>query len=296
MKNVSIIGVGRVGGALALALSEAGYTVGELFDRSGKHAARLAGRLDPAPRVGQLPEKGDLSGRLVIIATQDSEIENVARRLSGFDLSGGSIVYHTSGSHSSEILGPAGDAGCPTGSIHPLVSVSDPETGAGSFDGAFFCVEGVSAAVGPAERLVRAIGGSPFTVPTASKALYHAAAVTSCGHLVALVDASVEMLRGCGLGTADAKKILLPLIESTVSNISRQDNAAALTGTFARGDVETLDRHLAVLAEHATPEIIDIYLSLGRRSLDLAEKQGADPRKLEEMARKISLAKTNFRC
>jgi len=51
-------------------------------------------------------------------------------------------IFHTSGSLSSEILKDLKAVGCPTGSIHPLVSISDVRLGAERFADAYFCVEG----------------------------------------------------------------------------------------------------------------------------------------------------------
>jgi len=75
--------------------------------------------------------------------------------------------------------------------------------------GAYFCVEGSKKAVPLARKLVREIGGKPFTIPTDKKALYHASAVTVAGHVVALFDTGVEMLMACGVGRREAEKVLL---------------------------------------------------------------------------------------
>ena len=120
--------------------------------------------------------------------------------------------------------------------------------------------------------------------------------MTACGHLVALVDVAIEMLTKCGLDETAAQKVLLPLIKSTVENLAEQKTAAALTGTFARADLETMDRHLETLRENVSAEALEVYLQLGNRSLHLAEVQGADAEKLEKMRNKISLAKKNLKC
>ena len=138
--------------------------------------------------------------------------------------------------------------------------------------------------------------GRPFSIATESKTLYHASAVTACGHLVALIDAAVEILTKCGLDEDAAKKTLLPLIKSTVENLEVQTTAEALTGTFARADVATFERHVRALEENVSSEVLEIYLQLGARSAHLAQRQGASPENLKEILNKISLAKKNFRC
>jgi predicted short-subunit dehydrogenase-like oxidoreductase (DUF2520 family) len=274
MISVSIIGVGRVGGALAIALPKDKYTVDNLIGR-GEAAAEIA-------------------SDVVFITTQDSEIVAVAERLVGY-LKPGTLVYHTSGSNPSSILDALKDAGCKTGSIHPLVSVSRPELGPERFRGAYFCVEGVDEAVTLGKQIVADLGGKPFAIDTKFKTLYHASAVTACGHLVALFDAAVEMMTKVGLSDADAKEILLPLVTSTVQNLGEQTTAAALTGTFARADIETFTRHLGALNQYVSDDLLEIYLLLGERSLELAAKQGVSPERIDTLRTKVSIAKSKLK-
>jgi predicted short-subunit dehydrogenase-like oxidoreductase (DUF2520 family) len=193
------------------------------------------------------------------------------------------------------VLNNLSAVGCKTGSIHPLVSVSSAEAGPERFKGSYFCIEGQEDAVDMAQQIVTSVGGIPFSVDTNFKTLYHAAAVTACGHLVALFDVAVEMMTKCGLSEEDSKKILLPLVKSTVQNIGEQSTAAALTGTFARADVETFVEHLKVLNTTVSDEILEIYLLLGERSLELAAKQGVSPERVDTLRTKVSIAKTKLK-
>ncbi|HEY8562916.1 MAG TPA: DUF2520 domain-containing protein [Pyrinomonadaceae bacterium] len=296
MRKISIIGVGRVGGALALALSREGYVIENLIVRNPETASKIVGLLAGSPRVVRLEAITGISSDIVFIATQDSEIAGVAESLAGKLKTALPPVLHMSGALSSEALNRLREKGVPTGSLHPLVSLSDARLGAARFAGAFFCVEGEPAAVAAAAKVVAALGGKSFTIATEYKTLYHAAAVTSAGHFVALVDVAVEMLARCGLSAARAQEILLPLIKSTVENLEAQTPAEALTGTFARADVETFEKHLAALDREVSAEAREIYLQLGARSAHLAERQGANAENLKEILAKISLAKKNFRC
>ena len=293
MKN-SIIGIGRLGGALAIALAGSGFEVENLAARKGENAAKIAGVIEPKPKILSPDELGKITSDIIFITTQDSEIQNVAANLVQ-NLSTRPIVFHTSGALSSEILQSLKESGCRVGSFHPLVSVSDPVLGAERFKSAYFCVEGDREAVIIAEQIVERLGGKAFSIETKYKTLYHASAVTACGHLVALIDVAVEMLSKCGLNTEKAQEVLLPLIRSTVENLSRQKTAAALTGTFARADIETMEKHLKVLSRNVSAEALEVYLQLGNRSVHLAEVQGGNVEKLKEMRKKISLAKTKLK-
>jgi predicted short-subunit dehydrogenase-like oxidoreductase (DUF2520 family) len=170
--------------------------------------------------------------------------------------------------------------------MHPLVSVSDARSGAESLlRGAFFCTEGDAGAVRAARSIVRALGAQSFTISTTDKALYHAAAVMTSGHSVALFQTATELLARCGLTETRARRVLLPLLGSTLENLSTQTPARALTGTFARGDVSTVRKHLAALRSTKDRDALDVYALLGRRALRLAADGGADTSALEEIAR-----------
>jgi predicted short-subunit dehydrogenase-like oxidoreductase (DUF2520 family) len=290
--KISIIGIGRVGGALAIALAKNGYEIENLVARKKENAEKIAEFI----KSNILTENqfNQISSDIVFITTQDFEIENAAKSLAA-NLTIKPIIFHTSGSLSSEVLQNLKEIGCQTGSIHPLVSISDSSLGAERFKDAYFCVEGDDEAVKIAEEIVENLGGKSFSIETKYKTLYHASAVTACGHLIALIDVAIEMLTKCGLDEKNAQEILLPLIKSTVENLSTQTTAAALTGTFARADVETLEKHLEVLQEDVSTEALEVYLQLGNRSAHLAEVQGASAENLKKMREKISLAKKNLK-
>jgi predicted short-subunit dehydrogenase-like oxidoreductase (DUF2520 family) len=278
--TVSIVGAGRVGQALALALGLCGYPIVALVARR-RQKAEKASRLLPNANLLALGA-GDLhklpASDLIVIATPDDEIEPVAKALSNSQANGarGRIVLHTSGALSSEILSPLAKVGFHTGSMHPLVSISDPRSGAEALAQAFFCLEGDPRAVRLAHRLVRDLGGKSFSVASEAKPLYHAAAVMASPHLVALFDLATEMLSACGVRRQEARKVLLPLVASTVNNLQDFPADKALTGTFARGDVATVRRHLKALSGKGLERALEVYKMLGRQSLELARKNGLD--------------------
>jgi predicted short-subunit dehydrogenase-like oxidoreductase (DUF2520 family) len=293
--KISIIGIGRLGGALAIALDKKSFEIETLVARDIKKAKKIVEFFKHKPNVSPTNDFSNISSDVILIAAQDSQIEFIADDLAE-KITHKPAVFHTSGSLSSGVLKRLKDAGCRTGSIHPLVSISDARLGAERFANAFFCVEGDTEAVAVAEKIVAELGGKSFAIAAEYKILYHASAVTASGHLVALLDAAIEMLMKCGLNEQNAQTILLPLVKSTIENLNEQTTAAALTGTFARADVGTLGRHLDVLREKVPPELLEVYLQLGSRSLHLAETQGANKENLMKMRGQISLAKKNLKC
>ncbi|HEX6124977.1 MAG TPA: DUF2520 domain-containing protein [Pyrinomonadaceae bacterium] len=289
MPSVSIIGVGRVGGALALALQKAGYEIEHLVHRDATTAKLIAPKLPGVEFREQQASFSFLTSDIVLITTPDPLIGPIAERLSA-ELRHKPTVLHTSGSLSSNILSRVAEFGFGTGSMHPLVSISDAITGALSFEKGYFCVEGDETGERIATSMVQSLGGIPFTIPPDCKPLYHAAAVMASGHFVSLIDISIELLNKCGVRPESAKSILLPLIRTTLGNLESKNTAGSLTGSFARADSDAITRHLAAI-DDSNPLIREVYLLLGERSIDLAAAAGVSPDDLAKLRESISIAK-----
>ena len=291
MKTVTIVGVGKAGGALAIALSRAGYSIEKLAHRSSDLARKIRRKEIPTATLARWPIVGAVSSNILIIAVPDPEITTVSHALEGI-LGRGQTVLHTSGSLTSGELSNLADLGCETGSIHPLVSISDPFVGADQFQNAYFCVEGSKKATGEAHRMVKAVRGRPFTINPTKKSLYHAAAVTSAGHVTALFDVAVEMLGKCGVTKKEAENILFPLLSSAVRNLERQSTEAALTGSFARLDIAAFERHVSSFGP-LPASVRQIYFDLAERSLDIVERRDGPSDDLTAFRQRISVAKRN---
>ncbi|MDM7921118.1 MAG: DUF2520 domain-containing protein [Pyrinomonadaceae bacterium] len=293
MQRISIIGLGRMGGALAIALSRAGFRIADITIRGGDAPANVIANIEPPTRLLR-PDEAP-SGEIVLITTGDPEIAGASEVVSR-SLSGSETVLHASGSLDSSVLKACADLGCAVGSMHPLVSISDPVAGSTLFSGRYFCLEGDEIAVAAARSLAEQLGGKPFSVSTEFKPLYHAAAVTSAGHVVALFATAIEMLSKCGLREVQAQKILFPLLESTVANLAGQRPANALTGSFARGDLAAFERHLKSFEGVLDVETKRIFVELGAKSVDLAVRAGAEPSIMEPLRARIDIAKSEFEC
>ncbi len=288
--KITIIGVGRLGTALAIALNRKHYPIDALVAVHLRSAKKAAALLDA--RTVPLAAKhltAHQPHQAVIIATPDDQIEEVVGELNRLPPKKDRVAIHTSGALSSSVLSPLRSTGWHIASLHPLISVSDPVAGAESLSGAFWCVEGDAKASSLARRIVNDLNGKSFSIKSEQKALYHAAAVMSSGNLVALFDVALEMLKHCGLSQKEARAILLPLVESTVANLSRSDPALALTGTFSRADEATVGRHLDALSVKDLAGAKDIYRLLGRRSVELAMSRGVDEEALKRILRKLKV-------
>lgn len=322
--RIAIIGAGRLGTALAVALSQQNYHVVALVARRASHARAARQKVmeivgsttkneaprDEAPRDEARSDMialaiNDLSALppcdAYLFAVPDDAIAQAARLLSQVVAADSSnteahrkakqaqvakpsksitksvkqssqaapVALHTSGARASDELAVLRACGFACGSMHPLISVSRADEGSESLRDAFFALEGDERAVGFARRVVKSLGAHSFEIALPDKALYHAAAVVTSGHAVALFSLAVEMLKRCGLNEKQSSRILLPLLQSTVENLKRQPPADALTGSFARADTQTIERHLAAIDDADISDARRIYSLLGARSLRL---------------------------
>ncbi len=272
--NVSIIGCGRVGTALAVFLSQAGYPVSGLFSRhleSTEKAAQAVGK----GRVCHGVEQAVAAGDIIFITTPDQLIESVCQNIASIKgAMDQKIIFHCSGALSSRILSSARARGADIGSLHPLQSFAPYVPGQASpFQGIHISVEGSDNAVTAGKQMVADLGGSCFTLPTHAKTLYHASAVVASNYLVTLEHFALDLLKAADLSENEAYLILEPLITGTLNNIKNRGAQGALTGPVARGDVGVVADHLADI-EKKMPEYVALYKMMGRYTLELAQKGG----------------------
>src|SRR5688572_6689994 len=219
--RISIVGAGRMGTALGVALRRAEHHIEVVVTKtapSARRAAKLIGSgaaalADRQPKNAQEAVSRLVQSDLLLISTPDDALEAAAARLAGTIRRAGAdrgkaqrFVLHTSGAVSSEVLAPLRALGFSVGSLHPLVSVADAAASHDPFRGAHFCVEGDRAAARVARSLVKELGGHPFTISAEAKPLYHAAATVSSGHVTALFDLAIEMLQECGVPKRRARQ------------------------------------------------------------------------------------------
>ena len=267
---IGIVGAGAVGTALGLALHRAGWPIHAVASRDPGRRERFRG-LVPGARVFADATSLLDEVELIVVAVPDDAIPRVAGRLQMY---AGQAMIHTSGLLGAEVLASAMAAGTQIGSFHPLVAFADTERAVAALHGATIAIEGddqLSALLG---RMAEAIGGVPVRLAPGAKGAYHAAAVLAAGGFVALLDAIAELGRVAGLDEQGSLAIYGPLIEQTLGNARVLGIRAALTGPMTRGDVGTLESHLAALREHA-PAALELYVAAARREVDLAEARGA---------------------
>ena len=272
---VGIVGAGRAGLGVGLALARAGHTV-QVYSRS---APRLA--VPPGLSFSQGPFPEWLSQvAVMLLAVPDDAIRQVAGELASRGVVGASqVVLHLSGVHGREVLEPLASTGAALGSLHPLQSLSDPATAPERLRGALAAIEGEARAVAAASALARDLGLEPVVLAAGAKVRYHAAAVFASNFVVALAAVAERLFQESGLSEAAARQAVGALLGGTAANVRAAGPEAALTGPIARGDVETVRRHVAALDEPRAR----LYRLLARAALDLARLEDSKRRALEEL-------------
>lgn len=233
--RVRIVGRGRAGSALALALQRVGWDVAESLGRRDDVTDAAAG-VD-----------------LLVLATPDGVLAEVARQVRP---ERETVVAHLAGSRGLDVLEPH----TRRAAVHPLVALPDAELGAARLLArAWFAVAGDPMAV----AVVDALGGRWFEVADEHRAAYHAAACIASNHLVALLGQVERVAAEAGVPLA----AYLDLVRATLDNVAALGPAAALTGPAARGDWETIERHRAAL----DPFELEAYDALVRAARRLVE-------------------------
>lgn len=210
-------------------------------------AARLGTRL-PTRTVRRDLDIGDAD--LVLLCVPDREIARVAAALEP-----GPWIGHTSGARTLAELAPHERRF----SLHPLQTFTLAR-GPEQLDGAWAAVSGESGeALAAGFELAQLLGLEPFELDDDQRPAYHAGAAIASNYLVTIHWAAVELFRAAG-APAEA---LEPLMRRTM------ENGFELTGPIARGDWETVERHLAEIRARR-PQLEPMYRALAEVTATVA--------------------------
>ena len=236
--NIALIGAGRAGSSFSLALRRVGHNV-QLLSH------------DELSALG--------SPDLILLCVPDDAIANVAAQIA---ISDEYVVAHVAGSRTLDVLAPHRRVG----SLHPLMALPDAEDGAERLIGAPYCVAG--------DDLVRSVAasleGRIITLADSQRTVYHAAAVVASNHLVALLGHVQTLAESIGLTLDD----FLPLARQSLRDVATLGPDEALTGPASRGDMATIDAHLAAIPENERAT----YVALANAAFELSERRRSHTR------------------
>jgi predicted short-subunit dehydrogenase-like oxidoreductase (DUF2520 family) len=262
-QTIAIVGAGNFGGALALALHQAGFVIEAVIARPAPQSVKTAGKL--AKRVGArtATNVGNVKAPLVWLCVPDSAIEPTARLLASQLDWQGRVALHSSGALTSDALDSLRKRGASVASAHPFMTFvrgSQP-----TLAPVPFAIEGDAGAVRVARGIVRALGGQSYAIRKQEKVAYHAWGTFASPLLTALLAATEQVAAMAGVKQKTAVRRMMPILLQTLSNYAALGAGGAFSGPIVRGDAETVARHLKVLAY--VPAAREVYLSLARAAL-----------------------------
>ncbi|HET8652794.1 MAG TPA: DUF2520 domain-containing protein [Gaiellaceae bacterium] len=200
----------------------------------GRVGSAVAARL--REREVELRDEG---AKLVLLCVPDGAIPEAAQAADVAEWIG-----HTSGATPLSALSPHERRF----GLHPLQTFDrsgDPR----QLDGAYAAVTGETDEARAVGRdLAGVLGLTPFDLAEADRALYHAGAAMASNYLVTLHRAATEVFAEVGAPSPGLEPLMRRVIE----------NGFELTGPIARGDWDTVDRHLAALRERK-PRLEPLY-------------------------------------
>ncbi|MBN1690072.1 MAG: DUF2520 domain-containing protein [Dehalococcoidia bacterium] len=268
-QTIGFIGAGMTGTALAVRLWQQDYEIIAVSSRSIESARRLSSFVSGCTVCDGAQQVADLA-QVVFITTPDDIIPDIA---AGVRWRPGQIAVHCSGVHSIDILEPAAGSGAHTCCLHPLQTFAGIEEAINNISGSTFALEGDQEGLAAAREMAQALEGNIILLKAGDKVKYHIAAVTLSNYLVALMKTSADLWQSFGIPQEEAVKALLPLLKGTVRNIERVGIPGCLTGPIARGDVETVRKHVNALAAEQ-PDRTGIYRVMGLKTLEIALAKG----------------------
>lgn len=284
LPDTTIIGTGGLGKALGRAFHDVDIPVKSIFNRSEHKARTLADELN-VEKAAPFPSSGAELGDLIFITVSDQAIEAVADRLAKIedDFTGRTVV-HCSGNEPAELLASIKSKGGTIASFHPLQTFTD-DARADIFRGIYFSLQGDQESFPLLQNIVGRLGAKTLKINKEQKTHLHAAAVIASNYLNTLLSASVETAELSALSGKQVKKALMPLIKTGLENMENSSFQEALTGPVKRGDIGTVEKHRKLLDGH--PELLEIYCSLGRHTVRLAETTGSLDKSTAERLRNI---------
>lgn len=273
MKQLAVIGPGKVGRTLARLFHEQGvFEIGALV-ATRPETAQSAAKFIGAGRADGALDDADI----ILVAVPDPALEGVLLALAAHKLKAGTIIAHTSGALGFDLFEPLSSKDVRVCCAHPVKAFSDAEAAVQSFAGTMTTLQGEVTAWAELAEAFKAIGGQTMVLDDqVDRALYHAAIVSVCNHLPALVESGLKTFEANHIPRAEGLNILAPILRDLLDAILRVGPAAALTGPVSRGDANTVAHHLEKLGA-VDADTARLYAALANATADLAAEKGEAP-------------------
>ena len=285
VKTLSCIGAGKTGSSLCRLLSSH-LSLNQVINPTVKSAKAAIELIGSGEAIG-IDEQDFTEFKpsdLWMITCPDDQIQLVGNKLmrSGV-LASGNVIFHCCGSLSSAIWDAPASIKIRVASVHPIHSFAEANLSVKNPINFHCAIEGDIEAMEILTVPFKLIGATLHKVDRDTKSLYHAGTVMACNYLVSLLELSHSLLQAAGIEQSKDRNILRPLIKQTLNNYLSTDAKTALTGPISRGDIDTVSSHLLAL-ENQSQIWRDVYISLGKVTLDIAERKGSPAENLKKIS------------
>jgi predicted short-subunit dehydrogenase-like oxidoreductase (DUF2520 family) len=250
--KIGIVGTGKVGTTLGIALERTGHAVMSAPSRDIDLVQKLADQAE-----------------VLFLTVSDDAVADVAARIRPQP---GAGVVHCSGSLALDALATL-PRGVRTASFHPLQMFADVQSALESLPGTTVFLEGDDTLVNELETLALQIKTVPVRLRVSNRALYHAAGNYAGPFVIALLREAAKLWSHLGLTEEQTIRALAPLIRGTLAGVEKTGLAQGMGGPVARGDSRTIERHLEAFRTNA-PDQISLYRTLCERTIPLALERG----------------------
>lgn len=280
--KIGFIGAGKVGTSFGAYLYKKGFNVIGYYSRTF-NSAENAIKYSRGKAFNNIKDLAKLAD-MIFITTNDDNITKVCQGLVQEDcLKEGQVLIHMSGASSSRALKSAKKKGCSIYSMHPLQAFASVERAVKDLENTVFSIEGDGDRIHLLEEILKTTGNKYFKLTSQQKTIYHATACVVSNYLVTLMDYGLSLFESIGIEKNEGYKALYPLIEGTIKNIYSLGTDKALTGPIARGDIQTIEKHLKSLEGTASNKT-DFYKIMGAMTLEIAKKEKLkDTEKIREL-------------
>ncbi len=258
IKKITLLGAGNVAWHIGKAFKQKGYIFNQVFSNQFKNAQQLSAVLkaDPTDDLSKI----NLNADIYILALKDDVLEEVGRKLNLFH----KFVVHTSGAQRMDILS---NLSTKYGVLYPLQTFT--KNTPVDFKNVPILIDANEISLKKElEALARTITENVQKVTDKDRLAFHIAAV--------FVNNFANYLYGTAYNILNSNqqdfKMLQPLIEETVRKLKEADPQKIQTGPAARGDMETIQKHLKFLQDH-NPEYVQIYGLLSEKIQELKKNE-----------------------
>jgi predicted short-subunit dehydrogenase-like oxidoreductase (DUF2520 family) len=278
--NICLIGVGKVGSALAFELIEKGFNLNYLIDSNRKNFKYFSLINNELHCENKIEPEFIRNSDMIIISVQDKYLKIIVSDLKKTGLNfKDKYIYHTSGFHTSDIFSKLNADVSNIGSFHPIQTFNKISfTNNHLLNNIYWGIEAGKNLKNILVKIVHKFEAKYIIVPKGDKPLCHLACVYASNFLITYLNKLDSMLAGTKLEPIKNINIFLPIINRTIQNLNEQGLEKSLTGPFVRKDFDVIKGHLELLEKNFR-ELIPIYLYFGKSAINLSSAKSNSSKK-----------------